>query len=119
MIDSAMTPEPTVATVRFERGDMRASIGLDTGPWRRLSRVIGLRGRAAGEMPGGRNARREKCPAGGDGSARRVASDRPEDPGFKDEGRPPGGKAIGRLISSARRGEGGEGGAETDSRLVA
>jgi hypothetical protein len=31
MIDSAMTPEPTVATVRFESGDMRPSIGPDKG----------------------------------------------------------------------------------------
>ena len=28
MIDSAITPDPTVATVRFESGDMRASIGV-------------------------------------------------------------------------------------------
>jgi hypothetical protein len=27
-----MTPEPIVATVRFERGDMRASIGVPGGP---------------------------------------------------------------------------------------
>ena len=90
MIDSAMTPEPTVATVRFERGDMRASIGSDTGPWRRLSRVIGLRGRATEEMPGGRNARRE---AGDRPACRgRLAGGS----GLKDESRPPGGKAIGR-----------------------
>jgi len=54
MIDSAMTPEPTVATVRFERGDMRASIGSDTRPRRLLSREIGLRQGTTGEMPGGR-----------------------------------------------------------------
>ena len=29
MMDSAMTPEPIVATVRFESGDMRPSIGRD------------------------------------------------------------------------------------------
>jgi len=28
MIDSAITPEPIVATVRFESGDMRRSIGV-------------------------------------------------------------------------------------------
>ena len=45
MIDSAMTPEPIVATVRFERGDMSASIGAVAGAGRPVSRAIAPLGR--------------------------------------------------------------------------
>jgi hypothetical protein len=42
MIDSAMTPEPIVATVRFESGDMSASIGAVVARGGLVSRVIAL-----------------------------------------------------------------------------
>jgi hypothetical protein len=45
MIDSAITPEPIVATVLFERGDMSASIGSTVARGRPVSRVIALNGR--------------------------------------------------------------------------
>jgi hypothetical protein len=66
MIDSAITPEPIVATVRFERGDMSASIGAVGGRRRVVSRGIGLsrldgkRRPAADDRPGRTRAGRSR-----------------------------------------------------------
>lgn len=49
MIASAITPEPIVATVRLESGDMPASIGAVGGPRGPVSRVIALYGRFHGD----------------------------------------------------------------------
>ena len=52
MIASAMTPEPIVATVRFDSGDMRASIGAqyrpDEGHFRAELRRLSRRRRGRG-----------------------------------------------------------------------
>ena len=108
MIDSAMTPEPMVATVRFESDDMRASIGSDTGSRRLRSREIRLRWRAAGEIPGFGRGPPQVRNGSSPGATHRL----------KTRADRLGGRRS-AMISSARRGEEEDGGAETDTRVIA
>jgi hypothetical protein len=63
-----MTPEPIVATVRFESGDMRASIGVPGGPRRPAPRGIARYGGTLQAIPPVKpvHDRREPVVEGGD-----------------------------------------------------